>query len=396
MASPIFLGLGGCIDLEVAVNADELVAYADSVGLTADDLRDDLPLTSERRLLGSFLSRMSAGAGGERFVESAQAALQLAGHFEPRLTLGGTAARAALALDRLGIGSQLHVASLTPQMRALLPDSVSVVAADTSDTLDPHLILQYPQGCAIPGTDSTAPTANRVIYVNDEPNTRLELAEGFHAVIAAARVILISSLNAMRDPRLLQRRLETIRTALQGRDPRSVVVFEDASYHAEELRHQVSAGLRGVIDLHSMNEEEYLRYLGAPLDLSDPQAVVTSLSALDELAMAETVIIHSHRWALARGPLAWQLRAVLEFGSSLATARYAFGDAVDWDRLEEAMSWPPSQPGVALAEAVVGVPDIVAVPAREINVAKPTTIGLGDTFIAGVIAQLSAAISEDP
>jgi hypothetical protein len=94
------------------------------------------------------------------------------------VTLGGTGVRAGIALANLGIPSTQHLVSIDDNVRRLMPPIIDWVCSAAADTLDPHLIVQYPAGAVVALADGevVAPSANRVIVANDRPNREMAIA----------------------------------------------------------------------------------------------------------------------------------------------------------------------------------------------------------------------------
>ena len=126
----------------------------------------------EEGLVRSLLAHLAAGTGGEHFVASAAALAGFAARFEVRATLGGTNVRAALAMRALGQASTVHLVSTGPTTYDAAARRPGVISSARHDSFDPHVVVQFPAGATVRVGDRTvvAPSANRVIYVNDLPN----------------------------------------------------------------------------------------------------------------------------------------------------------------------------------------------------------------------------------
>ncbi|MBU4335414.1 MAG: ADP-dependent glucokinase/phosphofructokinase, partial [Actinobacteria bacterium] len=138
------LGLGGTVDYEIVWDTATLQALVDEVGLTEADLDLHHPVQTERDLVVSIVSFVAAGVGGERFVASSAVIDAFAARFATAVTLGGTGVRAGIAMAAFGLPSTVHLVSIDDNVRRLLPPQISYVCSAQGDTLDPHLIVQYP------------------------------------------------------------------------------------------------------------------------------------------------------------------------------------------------------------------------------------------------------------
>jgi ADP-dependent phosphofructokinase/glucokinase len=103
-------------------------------------------------------------------------------------------------------------------------------------------------------------------------------------------------------------------------------------------------------------------------------------------------VVHSGSWALAYGERASQFANALKVATTLATARYCYGDDFTVENYEACAGLSPGQDNAAFAEAVNRLPDdtIYCVPVAHIEQANVTTVGLGDTFVGGFLSALAA------
>jgi ADP-dependent phosphofructokinase/glucokinase len=205
--------------------------------------------------------------------------------------------------------------------------------------------------------------------------------------------MLVSGFNSMRDPQTLVARLRDLREQMKSLPDDAVVVYEDGGFHVPELSEHVREGLGDLVDVHSMNEDEMQTYVGRTVDLLDPADVVAALGDLGRVARARTVVVHSGYWALAVGERAGAYRAALDCGILLASTRYLHGDAFTASDHSRSAEIPRHAAGSAFARAVEhALPgQVCAVPALVLRTARPTTIGLGDTFVGGFVAALAGA-----
>ncbi|MDN4483163.1 ADP-dependent glucokinase/phosphofructokinase [Demequina lignilytica] len=392
-AGAAVLGLGGCLDYEITWDVAALEELARRHGIVASELERGDVIGSERDLVRSILAFLRDGVGGERAVAALEPIEALSRMFERRITLGGTSVRAALAMSRIGVPSTLHLVSVDDHVRRLLPADVVWICSGDEDTLNPHLIVQFPRGARVrlaDGTELVAPASNRLIYVCDRPNTEMIIDPGLGDLLEDARLFLISGLNAMVSEAALRARIQTMRDAIERMPAGSLVVFEDAGYHVPELADVLIRELSDVVDVYGMNEDELATRVGRDVDLLDPADVADALATLRALIPGPTLVVHTSAWALAYGPGAARFADALDAGSALAGTRYLHGDALDADLYAATMRLPRQERGVAFAEGIEALlGDRVACrAARVLDTDSPTTIGLGDTFVGGVVAAL--------
>lgn len=399
-SSRVLLGLGGCVDYELRLTAGVLEELITSYGVVAAELRSPAVVTSERDLVVSILSYVARGGGGEHFVGSAPALGAFADRFPHRETLGGTSVRAGILMSRLGIPSTLHLVSVNDTVRRLLPDGTDHIGGGAEDTFYPHLIVQYDRGLTVRAgdIDITAPSPNRLIYVNDPANAEMPLTGDLGDRLAAARVFLISGFNAMRDEAELGARLAALRDHMRRQPPDAITYFEDAAYHEPAFSRRVREALLPEIDVYGLNEDEVQAYLRRTVDLLDPADVADALIDLHALIPVPTLVLHTRFWALALGAGektealgAGDFTEALDTGTVMAATRYRHGDDFTDADVERLRALPRRPESVAFAAALRERMGAVVrcVPAFRLDVVNPTTVGLGDTFVGGFLAALA-------
>ncbi|GEL98749.1 ADP-dependent glucokinase/phosphofructokinase [Cellulomonas terrae] len=393
MSTTFVLGMGGTVDYEIRWDPAVLEQLAAELGIGPDDLDRMAPVDSVRDLVRTLLAFVRDGVGGERFVASSGIVEEFAARFSKEVTLGGTCVRAAIAMDVLGIPSTMHLVSIDDNVRRLLPASVDYVSSAVEDTLDPHLIVQYPAGARVRvgGVELVAPHPNRVIFANDPPHRELRIAPDLPDALRAADVFLLSSFNVIQDPAVLESRLAQVRDAMRALPPDALVVFEDAGYHVPALSRRVRDEMVWCADVYSLNEDEMQAYLGRPVDLLDAPTVAKAVRELHEVVPAPTLVVHTKYWALAVGQRATSLRSALVGGITMASTRYWMGDGFTPEDYAATASLTPGTTAQQLVSDVADLlgPDACVVPALDLSgVATPTTIGLGDSFVGGFLAAL--------
>lgn len=391
VSSETVLGLGGTVDYEIEWDSSVLEALVVEYGVMVSELTTALPIASERDLLVSVLGFLHGGSGGERFVASSGIVEGFAARFARRVTLGGTGVRAALAMEVIGVTSTLHLVSIDDHVRRLLPRGSSYISSATQDSTDPHLIIQYPVGATVRIGDValTADHANRLIYSNDPPNQTLHLSELLPEALEAANIFLISGFNSMQDAELLDERLAQLSAAMTHLRRDATVFYEDSGFHRPELNVRVRNALVGLIDVYSMNEDELENHLGRRVELLDVGTVRQALSDIVDLIPARTLVVHTRYWSAAVGDNSERYRRALWGGILMSSTRYRFGDGFTLADYEGMSREPRSPAGVALAAGLEAAdPTIVCIPALLLEDTRPTTIGLGDSFVGGFIAAL--------
>ena len=408
-ARRVVLGLGGCLDYEVVWDSSVLADLVVEHQITSADLDATggrgFAVVTERDLVCSVLGFVRADTGGERFVDSSAVLEAFAARVERRTTVGGTCVRAALAMAQLGVPSAVHLVSIDDQVRGLIPPSVRWICSAAEDTVDPHVIIQVPPGASVPLADGAvvvARRANRQIYANDPPNRSMLLSPALGEELAGARVFGVSNFNSMQDEALLGSRLDDLLAHMASLPDGALVVFEDAGYHRPALRRVVHERLLPSVDVLSMNEDELQELVGHPVDLLDPSAVLAALRQLAAgLPGRTTLVVHTGHWAAALGAHADRLRPALSTANALAGTRYLHGDVFTADDVVAVRALPRQPRAAELAAALEsasgdGDQALTCVAAAHLDTPTPTTIGLGDTFVGGLVMSLAGLDPTDP
>ena len=387
------LGFGAALDREVGWDSEGMTRLAAEHGIGPADLAavSRGPVRTERDLVASVLDHLARGVGGERYVEEPDVLTGFADRFTGVDSLGGTCVRAAAAMRLLGRPATVHLAFDDPAVRRLLPPGTEAVVAASWEPFHPHVIVQYPQGARVRTDllDLTAVRANRLIYVNDPANERIRLVDDLAARTAQAGTVLVSGLNAIRDPGMLEDRLEQVTAALRSRPSGSLAYYEDAGYHEDGSAAVVRNRLGRLCDVVGLNEDELAAASGVEgLDLLDAEAVQRAVGKVLRGCGAATLVVHSGRWALAHGAVTPRIVDGLRSGVAMATGRYVLGDRVTPDEAERLVAGPVDPEVERFARAVEELGDgrTSVVPVPRVDPRAPTTVGLGDTFVGGFLA----------
>ncbi|WP_175956579.1 ADP-dependent glucokinase/phosphofructokinase [Schaalia sp. Marseille-Q2122] len=424
MRSGVVLGLGGNVDFEVVWDAESLDALTRGFDIYAGECEATPRIVEdERGMLVALLHAIRHQKGMEVRVVDPQALRSFAERFTYTMTLGGTSVRAAVCLDRLGVGSLVHLVSTCEELRSLLPERVSSVSSAREDSLDPHVIVQYPAAPTLHFADGSpvweAPEKgegghalaagegrpNRVIFVNDPANERMKISPDLGEAISTAKVVVISGLNAMTSEELLARRLDTVERMLaqapseqQGRDcmlpppgfAGRPVIYEEAGFHHEHLRQQVLASARRWATIHSMNEDEAQHYLGRKANMTEAEDLVSLMKSLRVLSGVRNVVVHTADYAAVIGEDAPAVAKAAALGCQMASTRFAHGDGFTAEDFHAMAAVPYSPVGLYLtASPAVRKAGVLIAPSHAVKIADPTTIGLGDAFVGGMVLSLS-------
>ncbi len=390
MDEAIALGLGDNVDYEIRWNSKVIESLIKKYDISLPDLRPVDAITTTRDLLISILGYVRTGTGAERYVEDPTLITELAAWFTTNVTIGGTAARAAIAMSRIGIPSTVHLVTTNDHVRRLMPADGTRFCSNTTDSLYPHLIVQFEKGARVAanGIDITAPVSTRLIYVNDLDNTLMRLDTAFFEHARKAKACLISGFNAMRDEDLLRDRLLALAGHVAAFPDGATIFYEDAGFHDAALRRIVLEELSPLLDVFSLNEDEMRGYLGEAIDLLDPAKMLESIRALREVISVPVLVIHTRSWALASGEGCARYSEAIRHGIAMAATRFRLGDRFSKSDFQATLAMPAQREGAVFAREIAKLAhgEVCCLPSVEMEERNVTTIGLGDAFVGGFLS----------
>ena len=392
MNQRIALGFGNSVDYEIVwdskVFEDLIVHY----NIRAAELTTDAVIASERGLLVSILAFLKIAQGGERFVSASALIEAFSQRFKKKITLGGTSVRAAIAMHKLGCSSALHLVTVNDHVRRLIPPDSRFVCSNANDSSHPHLIVQFSQNAAVKAgdIDIRASQPNRLIYHSDPDNIAMNINEDFAKFAVGAKALLISGFNAMQSRRLLAVRLESLKRIIKRLPQDALVFYEDGGYFDLDYSHLIYRALGKRIDIFSLNEDELQAHLKRRVDLLDAAQVREALIDLHKQMRIDTIVLHTRHGALAYGQGADRFAKPLKIGTSLATARFCYGDVFTARHVRHIRKRPARADSAAFAESIQSMlgDQVVCAPVADVPSMKAVTVGLGDAFVGGFLSAL--------
>ena len=370
-------GMGACVDAMLSLHdtVPTLLAWGDQ----------------EAGALGQELSRRAAaGIGGEIRVRWDAGPAWLDAAFSPEKGLGGTGPHAARALTALGAPALLALGHRDAEQMACLDGDIflaehgsPVRAADIVPGGMPRpkiYIFEFTAGRPVGGGGAVAPRSSRVIVrftdpeLEDDPEfERVSVALG-----ARAGAGVLSGFNAIGGGNLDQALDHCRALALGWRNAAVPVVhLEMAGYDTPTLRDRVLEGLRGAVTSVGFSQSEYRALV--PGAAPETATIIKTARRLQ----VDRLCIHADTWALAATRAdPEQERDALMTGCLLASTRAARGR--------------PARPEALPAGAVFQAPPVdgrsddwsVVSCAAPYLPHPATTLGLGDTFLAGCLLVL--------
>jgi len=395
MGEKIAMGFHVCVDYELQWDTEIMESLIRSYDIHDAELKMKHDPDSERSAVIACLAYLKAGVGCEMVPETSEICENFANHFEYRITIGGTASRAAIAISKLGYSSALQACCYNEYIRDLLPDRIKLFSSIGTDhtAVYPHVVLQCAGGVHIQANDIdfVTPRENRVMLSRDIDSIEMYVSVDFAPMIRDAEVFLLSCFSEVLDRDILEDRLKSTRQLLETLPENALVVAEDGHYIKEELRHLVHQSLSSVVDILSMNEDELQEYIGRRIDILNAETVLKALEYTAEQSGFSTILVHSSKWAVSYGKLSGIMESALEGGINMAATRFRLGDEFGEEDYEETGRLTDSESGWDFCDQLreLAGDKICCLPCKDMGYVKvPTVVGLGDFFAGGLLPGL--------
>lgn len=392
MGSKIALGFGNNVDYEIVWDSRVFEDFILRYRIRSGELSTGRPVDSERDLVVSCLAFLKEGKGGERFAASPEIIEKFSNNFQKKVTLGGTPVRAMLTMYKMGVAPALHLVTVNDYIRQRIPADCPYVCSSKTDSLYPHLIVQFDKGTCVDagGIHIRSARSDRVIYSNDADNRELKLNEHFSDLISDAEMLLISGFNTIRDRKVLDERLDTLLSMVEKLPRRTLLFYEDACFYSADFSKRVRDVLSRRVFIFSLNEDELQEALNRKIDLTDAAQVGQALTEIHERIPVPVIVVHTRYWALAYGEKAGEMEKALKSGIAAAAARFQFGDEYTAEDFQRTGMCPPEPEGEAFSKELNGLlgDKVCCLASLNVKAEKPTAIGLGDSFVGGFLPAL--------
>lgn len=350
-----------------------------------------------------------SGEGGEIDITNYAVCEYLNSHFKGVPGLGGTCAQGAVALSTLGMPMIAHISDRCRQVCELMDypglnsikggQQVPIMDIATDHTPVYHMILQYTKGdtLEINGVSYTVPCSNRLIMDYDTIHKDLHVDPDFQTYLEEHASSMVSynfsGFNAIIDPAVAERRLFELDrhySAIKKKNPNCLFYLESAHYLNPEVKHLVYHHMAHYVDILGMNEEElvvHTREYGQSIDKSNFSDIIRGLELIQKKHGVKGIVLHTKDYSLYYGS---ELKGIdiekgLTLGNLLSGTRARIGHYGNI-HIVETLSLPLSPTGLLFSQELADCSlscSACLVPSRYME--KPKyTIGLGDTFVAGV------------
>ncbi|TDO94130.1 ADP-dependent phosphofructokinase/glucokinase [Halanaerobium saccharolyticum] len=377
-------------------------------GLSVQDLKIADKIDSVEKLIKTIAYFCVKGIGGEVDIEDEKL---LTKYFDWEYGIGGTAVQAAMALAAIKCPSIVHLTEKSREMCDLLADPNLYTVLENGQLANTdqikslteheiHFIIQFKKGDIIKlsNQEIKIPDSNRLIITQTTINKKLPLSTAYFKYIEdnAEKISsnVLSSFNVIEDKDLLLDRLNYIKNHLKkfrAKNNSGIIFFEDAHYHKLEIKKLCMHNIYPELDILSLNEEELeytLNIYDFPVEIDNISSCVEGTKYLREkFGIKKGVIVHTKDYSMYVGQdLKINIEAGLIYGNLLATAKAKYGHYGNIKEISELFELELSPRGVSARETIDNNLDsdkVIIVPTKYID--KPEyTIGLGDTFVAGV------------
>jgi ADP-dependent phosphofructokinase/glucokinase len=368
-------------------------------------------------LLTGIAQCVAAGAGCDLPVRDAAVQDWLQERVAGRVQIGGTGAQAAATLARLGFPVLLHLTGRSPQQIAALParelmmigsgDGLAPIEAATNpaDLTMWHVVLEYAEGVGlpIPGA-SPAPAGNRVIITYDPVNSAFTIDPGFDAALGDSKheigALLISGFSQLTEREMLERVLQDTARAIRtwrAVRPRMPVHLELGAMPEADSASRLLEMLHPIVTSIGLNIDELRDLLrGLDITMAQPGAeLIAQFRGLAERYPVPRWSLHTREFcvSLIDGDSAAERDALL-LGSLVAATRSRISDFPQLSDLQVTLERAAVNPlGMAVLHSL-GIADdgcmgdtLVVTPGLQVEGAT-ASVGLGDSFTAGVLAML--------
>ena len=335
--------------------------------------------------------RAAAGIGGEMRVDWPEGPSWLDAHLPFRTALGGTAAHAARLLTLLGAPALLALEHRTPEQVSVL-DAEMLVAEDrpvraadlrASGQDRPRVyVFEYDADQEIDGV--APPRSSRIIlrfhdFDLEQDAAFLRLSPALLRSDGGGGAGILAGFSALGAGVRLDTGIAQARAVATAWKQAGIglVHLEMAGYETPACRDQTLTGLTGAMTSIGMSLSEFRALMPEASGLDQ------GLVALGERLGLARVSVHADDWAITatRGD-AVQEREALMMGCLLASARAASGHLTIPKSLPADARFEPAPP-----EGRRGAWSIVSCPSPHLRQPR-TTLGLGDTFMAGTLLVL--------
>ncbi len=392
---PVFLGFTSNIDYEISLSSQEIIQMIKDYNIKQSDLVDYKKICNIKDLISFTLYCIQNNIGTERYIFNASTLSSFAELFEYSVTLGGTAARAAVAMSKIGYSKQLylHLTACNGIIRKLLHPDLSYISSKKDTVIYPHVIIQYSSDIEvnINNIHISPLYSNRLIYTNDIDNSIVEINKKYMASIYMSKVTLFSGFNAMTDINLFEKRIYYIKKIFSNMVLKPFIFYESANFYINDLSTILQNEIGDIIDIYSLNEDEFSLYFNSSIDLLIPELVFHYLKMFkNNIFNAKYLLLHTKYWALIYGRNSNRFVNCLYSAIILASTRGLYGNNYDMNSFYDVQKMNRDIKAIEFSKKIeiISNKEVTCVPSIDILNKNLTTVGLGDAFVGGFLTGL--------
>lgn len=353
------------------------------------------------------------GLGGEIEISSPDICNWLVENFKSFKALGGTGAQCSAALGTIGYPNVVHISDKClevceflsyPSITTVKDDALRNIRSVATQNMPVyHFICQYDKGTTVvvDGKTYTAPVSNRLILDFDTIHKRFLPDPSYFSYLEEhakeIRVLSISGFNAIVDPEIAKNDLGPLVKhlgRLKEKNPDIMIYLESAHYFSSRIREIVFEMLGQFLDFLGMNEEEVMAHAeleGMKTDKDDFDSMLNGLELVSHMYPVRGIILHTKDYSAYFGKkLSIDIELGLTAGNLLSGTRARVGHYGNLKECRESLQNGFSETGKLFCEkarewqSMHSELQLTIVPSRYLERPK-CTIGLGDTFVAGVL-----------
>ncbi|WP_139891600.1 ADP-dependent glucokinase/phosphofructokinase [Bacillus sp. D386] len=372
------------------------------------DLKASKVIKTVQDFLSTLVYFCGNGIGGEVEIEDFKI---IESFFLTKNGIGGTAAQAAMALSAIEFPSIIHMTDdskkvcdilCSPHIYTISPDGKLIHTNQVTQRSEQeiHYIIQFKKGDVIRlgEQELLIPVSNRLIVTKITVNERLPFSHSYFEYIEThAKEIssnVLSSFNAIKDQNILKERLDFIKQHIKkykANNESGIVFFEDAHYHSNMIKKLCIETIYSDVDIVCMNEEELenmLKMYNFNINIEDIISCIEGMKFIKQnLMINKGVVVHTKDYSMYVGDkLDIDIESGLVYGNMLATTKAMLGWYGSMKQISRVLELPLSKKGMSNREIIANsnyANETIIVPTKYIDNPK-YTIGLGDSFIAGV------------
>ena len=350
------------------------------------------------------------GYGAEVDITSNDVCEYLEKNFNVSFSLGGTCAQGAAAMNAVGFPVIAHLTDKSKEVCRLINSSdfylinengpIAITDIKSGDMPIKHFILQYSKGDVIVagGKEYTVPNSNRIIIDYDKVHKYVPIERVFldYCEKNASKIYSynISGFNGIIDLDILNERLSQLCEHYQivkRENPECILYLESAHYLNSQSKLTLFEKLSRHIDILGMNEEELINLAGQleyTVNENELSSVLNGLELVINRYGLKGIVMHTKDYSMYYGKEipGINIEKGLTLGNLMSGTRARTGRYGSYKDCEETLSLALSPTGLRFAEELSKMSlnrCVHLVPSRYME--HPNcTIGLGDTFVAGM------------